>query len=367
LGWIYREENSDSSRYYSQTALRESEKINYLTGMGRAHTTLGMVENGVFRSGPAEDYHYLKSVEIYKNLNDQYELANLYYNLAYVYKNQGNYEMAVEYFKKSILLIEKTALTPNEINIMYNGLSYFFQEAGNYKESFEYRKKSFELYKKGNDTIGIVTCLQSFGNLFSEAGDKESANIYYQKAIDLYHANTVKKAQPMIYLFVGLIFLSLSNNDSALYYLDKAVAHADSQDWTGPIKVNFKRFAQTERAKVFLNMKEYAKSIECLKEPLEFYVGNIGKKSQAAASILTMAEAQFGLKNYPAALEYAKEAFHLATELKRKKDTKDASRLLWKTYDKLSNTDSAYYFLQQFLTTKEALEKNRSLKRVSSF
>ena len=54
---------------------------------------------------------------------------------------------------------------------MYNDLSYFYQHLGNYKESFEYRKKSFELNKKINYTSGIIVCLLSFGDLFSEAGD----------------------------------------------------------------------------------------------------------------------------------------------------------------------------------------------------
>ena len=106
-------------------------------------------------------------------------------------------------------------------------------------------------------------------------------------------------------------------------------------------------------------MSQYAKTIECLKEPLKFYTEHKDNKDLGAASVLTMDEAQFGLKNYPAALGYAKEAFHLATELKRKKDSKGASRLLWKIYDKLNNNDSAYYYLQQFLIINEDLEKKQ--------
>ena len=40
LAWAYQLDNPDSSRYFSQTALRESEKINYFKGIGHAHFAL---------------------------------------------------------------------------------------------------------------------------------------------------------------------------------------------------------------------------------------------------------------------------------------------------------------------------------------
>ncbi|HJS52933.1 MAG TPA: tetratricopeptide repeat protein [Chitinophagaceae bacterium] len=366
LGWAYQLDNPDSSRYFLQIALRESEKISYFKGIGNAHFALARIENGLGGTSPAKEQHYLKAIDAYKRIDDKYALANAYSEIASVYRSLGKHQSAVEYYKKAISLIEKTAYSPNEIIIMYDDLSYYFQETGNYKESFDYRKKSFDLNKKKNNTFGILVGLQSFGNLFSEAGDKESADDYYEKAIDFYRSNSIDKRQPYSRL-IGLIFLSLSNNDSALFYLNKALSDADSQTWANALKVNFKRFVHTDRAKVFLNSNQFEKAIECLKEPLEFYAENKDKKHVGAASLLTMGEAQFGLKNYPAALEYAKEAFHLATELKRKKDTKDASRLLWKIYDKLNNNDSAYYYLQQFLTIKEDFEKNRSSNELALF
>src|SRR5688572_8647432 len=255
LGWVYQSDNPDSSRYYSKTALRESEKINYFKGIGHAHSALARTENGLGGTSPGKEQHYLKAINAFEKINDQYALANAYSELGYVYRYLGKHQSSIEYSKKAIALIEKTAYSSGEIIIMYDDLSYYFQQTGNYKESFEYRKKSFELNKKNNNTFGIFICLQSFGNLFSEAGDKESADDYYQKAIDFYRSNSIDKRQYS--RAIGLIFLSLSNNDSALYYLNKALSDADSQTWANALKVNLKRFVQTERAKVFLNSNQY--------------------------------------------------------------------------------------------------------------
>ncbi len=365
LGSVYMLHNPDSSRFYSRMALLESEKKGYTKGIGAAHKNLAWVENGVGGSNSVKEQHILKALDAYKKVNDQYAISYCYNTLAYLYMNLGKEQQSIEYFKRGIDIIEKTASSQKEIIIMYNDLSYFLQQIGNYKEAFEYKKRSFELSKKTNDTWGILICLHNFGDIFNEAGDKESAGGYYHEAVNYFHSNTFNGDSP--YRLVGNIFLSLGNNDSAMYYLNKALLGVESKNFSPTVKQNIKRYIQMERAKVFLNLNQYEKVSECLVEPLKFYSENRDKKNIAVSSMLTMGEAQFELKNYDAALKFTTDAFRLSKELHSKKDTRTASRLLWKIHDKLNNTDSAYYYLQQFLTIKEDLEKNRAFNELALF
>jgi len=343
-------------------ALKESEKNRYDKGIGLAHFNLARVFGG---SDSVKAIHTLKAIASFEKTNNQYLLGHCYNFLAYSYKGQGKNQLAIDYFKKGISLAEKAGATPGEVIIMYNDLSYFYQHLGNYKESFEYRKKSFELNKKTNNISGIIVCLLSFGDLFTEAGDIESANEYYQKVIVFFHSNSFKEGPP--YRVVGLAFFKLSNNDSAMSYFDKALTQSESRDFDASVKANLNRYIHIERAKVYLSQHQYEKAVECLTEPLKYFAENKDKKSLALSSIFSMGQAQFGLKNYPAALGYAKEAFGIAKEFNLKRDIKDASKLLWKTYDQLNKSDSAYYFLQQFLIAKETLENNRSLNELAFF
>ena len=365
LGSVYGLRNPDSSRFYSQMALHESEKRTYMKGIGAAHINLAWVENGVGGSNSIKEHHILKALDAYKKINDQYSIAYCFNSLTYLYRDVGKEQQTIEYFKKGIAIIEKTAKSQQEIIIMYNDLSYFLQQIGNYKEAFEYRKKSFELSKKINDIQGIIGCLLSFGDLFSEAGDIETANEYYQKVIDYFHSNSFKGGPP--YRVVGLVFFKLENNDSAMSYFDKALIQNESGSFAASVKANAKRYIQIERAKVYISQQQYEKAVECLTEPLKYFAENKDKKSIAVSSIFSMGQAQFGLKNYHGALGFAKEAFRIAKEFNLRKDVKDASKLLWKTYDQLNKTDSAYYFLQQYLSAKETLENNRSFNELAFF
>jgi hypothetical protein len=61
------------------------------------------------------------------------------------------------------------------------------------------------------------------------------------------------------------------------------------------------------------------------------------------------------------------EMYTLSKELKLKNDIKDASRLLWKIHDQLKNTDSAYFYMKEFLIAKETSERNRSFNELALF
>ena len=150
-------------------------------------------------------------------------------------------------------------------------------------------------------------------------------------------------------------------------YFDKALIQSESKDFDASVKANLNRYIHIERAKVYLNQHQYEKAVASLTEPLKYFAENKDKKSVAVSSIFSMGQAQFGLKNYHGALGYAKEAFLIAKEFNLRKDIKDASKLLWKTYGQLNKTDSAYYFLQQFLIAKETLENNRSFNELAFF
>ena len=362
LGTAYLMRNPDSARVYAMTALKESKNKGFLKGIGSADFNLMRI-HGISNSD--KEAYTLEAITVFEKLNNQYLLGYGYNFLAYLYKDQGKDQQAIEYFKKGISINEKTAKSPGEIVIMYDDLSSYYKQLGNYKESFEYRKKSFDLNKKIDDHFGILWGLQSFGELFDEAGDKESADEYYQKTVAYFHSTPFKGSPP--YRIVGNTFLLLSNNDSALYYFDKALVEAESRDFNASIKANLKRYIQMERAKVFLNDNQYEKAIGCVSEALKFYAENKDKKDIAISSMLTMANAQVGLKNYPAALEYAREVFKLSKDLHLKKDNKAAGRLLWKIHDQLNNTDSAYYYLRQYLVVKESLEENKSFNELALF
>jgi len=103
-------------------------------------------------------------------------------NLANALRDQGNYEEAVKEYQQAIKLNPKS--TTSYINL-----------ANMYQYSLSKIDNGIEVYKDGiaqnPDSVDLLVLL---GNTYAQNDDKESAQKYFQKALDLQPENTAAKA-----------------------------------------------------------------------------------------------------------------------------------------------------------------------------
>ena len=367
LGRAHQMLNPDTSRWYSQQALAEAKKINYTKGMAFAHIYLARVESSSSRNISVQEQHFLTAITLLESIKDEKELATEYSELASVYLAQKKSALAIEYYKKSLAIKEKQGIAGENTGWTLERISTAYKEMGNLKESFVYRIKFFELVKKINDPYGIMESLKQMAFLFRDAGDTETAADYNHQLINYIHANLdTFKTYPIAYSYIGSAQLRLNNNDSALYYFDKAIEITDLTFWSIIGKEYTKKSAQSLKANVYLNKNEYDKALECVAEPLEFFKKN-KMPDKTMDALLIISKAYLGKKNYTIALDYSKEAFQIAKQTSSQEGQKEASKILWKTYHQINNSDSAYYYLQQYLLVKESMDENRSANELALF
>jgi len=367
LGRAYQVLNSDTSRWYSRQALTEAKKINYTKGMAFAHIYLARVEN-ISGGNASQEQNLLTAISLLEKIKEERELATEYSELAAFYlRTQKKPELAIEYFKKSIALKEKLGIADESLGWTLQSISTAYKEMGNLKASFVYRIKFFEFVKKINDPYGIMESLGQMATLYKDAGDTETGDDYYHQLIDYIHLNIdTFKVYPPAYVYIGNAQVGLKEYDSALYYFDKSIRIIDSSDWNKTAKENYKRGVHNSRGKVYLNISQYDKALECVMEPLEFYRKN-KMSDQMMWILITAGNAYLAQKKFQAALTHSKEAFQIAKQTSSKEGMKQASKILWKTYHQLNNSDSAYYYLQEYMLVKESMEENRSANELALF
>ena len=342
---------------------RRGRKINYIKGMAFAHMYLSRVENAIGGDNFVKEQNLLQAIPLLEKLNDEETLANEYGELGATYFSLNKFLLAIEYYKKSIALKEKLKKS-NISTWSLQRISYAYQEIGSYKEAFEYRMKCFDLRKKINDPYGIIESLFEMGNLYKDAGDLETANEYYRQVITNAGSEVFKDGPPTF--IIGRAYASLGNYDSALLVFSKMIQVIESSPYIDNMKENNKRFMKTYIAEVYLNKGQYDKSLEYSLEPLEHFKKN-KRVNDALRVLLTIGSAYLGEKNYTNAIEHSKQAFRLAKETNSKKSIKDASKILWKAYHQINNTDSAFLYLQQYLLAKELMEVDRSARELAFF
>ncbi len=111
--------------------------------------------------------------------------ARLCNNLGNVYINQGNYDKALEYYRKTLAIWEKL-LRPNHPRVswpLYN-IGNVFHVQGKYEKALEYHLKALEIFQTavGPEHPGIGESLYSIATVFRSKGEYDKALEYFCKA-----------------------------------------------------------------------------------------------------------------------------------------------------------------------------------------
>jgi tetratricopeptide (TPR) repeat protein len=220
--------------------------------------------------------YFLKSIEA----DPKYSYP--YHGLGIVYYDQKNYEKAIEYYEKAIEADPKDAYPYNNLGNVYyyqknyekaieyylksietdpkfaypyNGLGFVYKEQKNYEKAIEYYLKSIEADPKfalPYNSLGIVNYNQK---------NYEKAIEYYEKAIEA----DPKDAYP--YYNLGIVYADQKNNEKAIEYYLKSIEADPNQDAAYYNRaISYFELQQYEDALV-----DYKKKIELTKQAPDYY------------------------------------------------------------------------------------------------
>ncbi len=136
--------------------------------------------------------------------------------IALSHKNLGNNYESIKYFK---IFIEKNNVSIYDKTLSLNYLGELYRLIGQLNKSIEYHTKSLELAKNKNFEDLIPKIYINIGIVYRNIGDYKTARKYYNDAlsISLNNENLINTLQA-----IGNWNWYLNNNDSALFYYNKA-------------------------------------------------------------------------------------------------------------------------------------------------
>ena len=108
-------------------------------------------------------------------------MGSSYNNIGNIYKDQGNYEKALEYHENS-LKIRK--MTRKEWGLHIITLKYYSNQR-NFEKALEYQK-SFKIKEEIGDKKGMADSYNNIGTISSDQGNNEKALEYYEKSLKIF-------------------------------------------------------------------------------------------------------------------------------------------------------------------------------------
>lgn len=150
-----------------------------------------------------EDYN--KAIEYEKiaiEINPDFFLAHQ--NLGDIYVEQGLLEEAIPYMTKAVELAPGYLVTVHNLGLVY-------QELGNYEKAKQYYKDALDIYADNYETI------YNLGIIHGRLAEYDESIEYFNRAIDL------RKNDPRGYLGLGIAYQEMGDSNQAIRYYQETL------------------------------------------------------------------------------------------------------------------------------------------------
>jgi len=321
-------------------------------------------KNDAFQQGETffKGQEYRKAKQYYERLIEQdsdyqsNKIHIVHYHLGKVYKELGDFNKAIIYFDKAIIIQKhfgqgidsQTAKSYHELGVVYDSLGDFESSKRYYEKGLEIRRT---LYGEQHQEIaesydGIALVYESLGNF-------EKAILYYQRGLDMFkaiygenHPLTAKS-----YNNLATVYKIQAQNEKAIEYyqktldIDKLVLgdyHPDTA------------LVYTSLGSVYCTVVDVNKGLELLGKSIDILKSIYGERSQhIIIPYNNLAATYVNLGKYTQALELHQKTLDLRIDIYG-----ENSPCLYGSYESLGNV---YLILQKIDKASECFFKGLNL------
>jgi serine phosphatase RsbU (regulator of sigma subunit) len=189
--------------------------------------------------------NYLQALKLAEKVGDSLRIATLDLNIGLVYAEQpSKLEYAKNYYLRAIKLAESIDYTDlmglGSLNL---GEAYF--KLANYDSAIYFFEKSIVLV---SNEVYVAGSLNYIGQIYAEKGDYETAIKYQQDALEMALKDEKQLVIPQIYIAMASTYSKQGKFSMALDYYMKAKSQAEEFDFKKELSEAFKGLADTYAA-----------------------------------------------------------------------------------------------------------------------
>ncbi|CAF4556891.1 unnamed protein product [Rotaria sp. Silwood2] len=216
---------------------------------------------------------YQNAVEFLKKTLDIYEqtltpnhpdLATSYNNIGWVYNNMGEYSKALSSYERS-LEIRKIALPPTHSDSAqsYNNIGLVHNNMGEYSKALEFYEKSHQIYEKAlsPNHPDFATVFSNIGLVHNNMGEYSKALEFYEKSHQIYEKALPPNHPHLATVFsnIGLVHNNMGEYSKALEFYEKS-----HQIYEKALPPNYLDLASSfsNIGQMYQNLGEYSKALE---------------------------------------------------------------------------------------------------------
>jgi adenylate cyclase len=259
--------NPKQARTLAFEALGIAERVGFMRGNANALNTIGVT---YFYQGwydIALEY-YQKSLAIRQTLGDTKGVASSLNNIGLIYHAQQKYDDALKYLQQA-LTAYKQIKAINSIAAAYNNIGITYRKKKDFDTSEAMHQSALQMLDGTRNYAGLGLTYNALGILVQERGDNSRALEFQTKAIALYEQSNNRKGLVDAYIGSARALLNLGRTEQALRSLDKAMVLAQGLNARSEIRDCYELLALIEErigniSGAYYNFRRY----EALKDSL---------------------------------------------------------------------------------------------------
>ncbi|CAG5082352.1 tetratricopeptide repeat protein [Parvicella tangerina] len=278
-------------------------------------------------------------------------------NIGLIYKHQGDYALAIEYYEDGLALSESVDDKKGIAN-SYNNIANVYRNQGNYAKAIEYYMLALTLNEEIENKTGISMCLNNIGILYEFQGEYDKAVEYYSKSLEIDKELGNKKGIAASYGNIGNIYSDEFEYAKAIEYMMKSLELKKEMGNQSGIAITLINLGN-----VYKGLEDYDKAIEYYTESLQINeeLGNLQGKAMCLNNIGVVYVKQ---NLHQEALKYCSKSLDISKELGAIIEIQNASKTLWEIYKTIGEPAKALEMHELYVVSKDSVLSMQNQKEV---
>ncbi|HYV92324.1 MAG TPA: sensor histidine kinase [Chitinophagales bacterium] len=289
----------DSARKLAQNAIKLSEKINYLRGLGDGYTRLGILMKDAGQLDSAIIL-YNKSLGYRNKVGKRRDIGTCYMNIGNVYNKKGDLDSALYYHLEARRIFESIQDT-SDLLLSFNNIGYVYQSQKNFSQAEEYFKYSLALSEAKQDSQGIARGISNLGSVYCDMKNYSDAKKFLQQGIVLTQQLEMIGDLAIACDNLAQVYQANENFDSALILYNRSA----TLDSILHRRLDIAR-ALGNMGVLYLERRQYATAISYLQKSIRMST-SIGHREYTSTNYKNLAQAYGASGDFANAYEAQKK------------------------------------------------------------
>ena len=219
-----REENMDTSIYYSTKALEIAQKDNSKEELAKVHQQLGSFYYAI--NNTSEAFHqFSDALKQYQLLNDKNGMVKAHSNLGKTYSAQRLQTKAIQHYIISAELARKNNFREDFYDACIN-LGNLYYRMERFEKALENYMSAYNFVLNRGEQKKVCGVANNIGSVYLELGDYSKANLFLTKSLTIAKNENFKKDMLRIYNNLGRMYFEQELLERALQYYRKSLRYS---------------------------------------------------------------------------------------------------------------------------------------------